>query len=254
MPNNPPSFRLPLNLPSDVHPAVADALRNQDDAITDLQQAIPALKSSITAANPTTSNTPTVTPATTSETVVIPTPAQNVIGVVNDQSGKTAYTTKLSDYGAFIILDDASAVAVTLTGATTISTPWFAVFINLGTGTATLTPASGQINGSGSLALPSNTSTLAAYDGTNWWAETPSVEPLNTPAVAHQWLNSYDAATGAFTQTQPAFSDISGTLSAAQLPATGISVTITTAALTTGGTQGSMTFTDGILTAQTQAT
>ena len=35
---------------------------------------------------------------------------------------------------------------------------------------------------------------------------------------------------------------------------TGISVTITTAKLTTSGTEGSMTFTNGILTAQTQAT
>jgi hypothetical protein len=34
----------------------------------------------------------------------------------------------------------------------------------------------------------------------------------------------------------------------------GLSVTITTAKLTTGGTNGSMTFTNGILTAQTQAT
>jgi len=35
---------------------------------------------------------------------------------------------------------------------------------------------------------------------------------------------------------------------------TGLSVTITTAKLTSGGTNGSMTFTNGILTAQTQAT
>jgi len=34
----------------------------------------------------------------------------------------------------------------------------------------------------------------------------------------------------------------------------GLSVTITTAKLTSGGTNGSMTFTNGILTAQTQAT
>ncbi len=36
--------------------------------------------------------------------------------------------------------------------------------------------------------------------------------------------------------------------------APGISATVTTAALTTGGTEGSMTFTHGILTAQVQAT
>lgn len=34
----------------------------------------------------------------------------------------------------------------------------------------------------------------------------------------------------------------------------GLSVTITTAKLTSGGTEGSMTFTNGLLTAQTQAT
>jgi hypothetical protein len=34
----------------------------------------------------------------------------------------------------------------------------------------------------------------------------------------------------------------------------GLTATITTAALTGGGTQGSMTFVNGILTAQTQAT
>lgn len=133
---------------------------------------------------------------------------------------------------------------------------------------------------------------------------TPTVVPGNMPAVAHEWLNSYDSTTGAFTATQPAFTDISGVAMAAQLPfptattiggvesvapvahewvdsistagvphlsqpaftdvsgrittsqlpSSGLSVTIVTAALTTGGTQGSMTFTNGILTAQTPAT
>jgi hypothetical protein len=44
-----------------------------------------------------------------------------------------------------------------------------------------------------------------------------------------------------------AYSDLTGT-------PTGLSVTITTAKLTPTGTNGSMTFTNGILTAQTQAT
>lgn len=41
------------------------------------------------------------------------------------------------------------------------------------------------------------------------WASV--VAPANTPAVLHQWLKSYNSTTGAFTQTQPALSDISGT-------------------------------------------
>ena len=72
--------------------------------------------------------------------------------------------------------------------------------------------------------------------------------------VAHKWLNSYDALTGLFTQTQPDFTDITGNLATSQLPVAGLSVTITTAALTTLGTQGSMIFTKGLLTAQTPAT
>lgn len=58
----------------------------------------------------------------------------------------------------------------------------------------------------------------------------------------------YTSITGLSTVAHTgAYSDLSG------LP-TGLSVTITTAALTIAGTQGSMTFTNGILTSQTQAT
>ena len=104
------------------------------------------------------------------------------------------------------------------------------------------------------------------YDGTNWL---PVAIAQTKVPLAHQWLISYDAATGLFTSLQPAFTDISGVATAAQvpalsaltgqitdaqLPADGISVTIVTAQLTTLGSQGSMTFTNGILTAQVPAT
>jgi hypothetical protein len=84
---------------------------------------------------------------------------------------------------------------------------------------------------------------------------------------AHKWVNGFSA--GVFTKTQPAFSDVSGTAAAGQIPAlsalsgqiTGaqlpsgvISATIVTAKLTGGGTNGSMTFTNGLLTAETPAT
>jgi len=45
-----------------------------------------------------------------------------------------------------------------------------------------------------------------------------------------------------------------GSIAGTIIPTGGISVTITTAKLTTLGANGSMTFTNGILTAQTQAT
>lgn len=104
------------------------------------------------------------------------------------------------------------------------------------------------------------------YDGINWKHVAIAVAKA---ANASQWLNSYDATTGNFSSTQPAFTDISGVaapaqvpplssllgqITTAQLPSSGLSVTIATAKLTTGGANGSMTFTNGILTAQTPAT
>lgn len=94
--------------------------------------------------------------------------------------------------------------------------------------------------------------------------------------AANQWFDSYNATTGAFTSSQPAYTSLSGLpiLPITILPVAGkylksydqgtgfftqnttagISATIVTAALTAGGTQGSQTFVDGILTAQVQAT
>jgi hypothetical protein len=43
--------------------------------------------------------------------------------------------------------------------------------------------------------------------------------PGSATAVSHEWLNSYSATTGGFTLSQPAFTDISGSLSHSQLPA-----------------------------------
>lgn len=82
-----------------------------------------------------------------------------------------------------------------------------------------------------------------------------------------KWVKGFVG--GVFMKTQPGFSDLSGSATPAQVPAlsslsgqitptqlppSGISVTIITAALTPLGTQGSMTFTNGLLTTQTPAT
>lgn len=44
--------------------------------------------------------------------------------------------------------------------------------------------------------------------------------PANTTSTASQFFTAYNSTTGAFTKAQPAFSDISGTASAGQIPAT----------------------------------
>lgn len=275
MSTNPISFRFPFesqiaNLP----PEVQHLHRTTWNAITDLQGAIAPLKAQIdTNKTSIETNTSTINSNTASETVVT---AANVIGTVNNQSGVTSYTTLPSDYGSFILLNDASPIAVTLSGLPMIQLPFFVAFLNFGTGSATIIPASGLINGAANFVLPGNNGITVSYDGVNYYAEPTSAEPLNTPAIAHEWINAYNASTGAFTQTRPDYSDLTGV---PQLPNTiapvageyltgynagtgnfslstpaGLSVTITTAALTVGGTQGSQTFVGGILTAQVPAT
>ena len=78
--------------------------------------------------------------------------------------------------------------------------------------------------------------------------------PGTAGPIAHKWISSYDTVAGVYTLSQPDFSDLTGQITTAQLPASGLSVTIVTAQLTPTGTQGSMQFTNGILTAQTPAT
>ena len=45
--------------------------------------------------------------------------------------------------------------------------------------------------------------------------------PLTRTAVSHKWLASYDATTGSYTQTQPDYSDLTGTPTLATVAATG---------------------------------
>ena len=85
--------------------------------------------------------------------------------------------------------------------------------------------------------------------------------------VTSQWVRGL--AAGVFVLGQPAFSDVTGIVTPAQvqalsslsgqiamgqLPSAGISAVVNTAKLTVGGANGTMTFTNGVLTAQVQAT
>jgi hypothetical protein len=137
------------------------------------------------------------------------------LGYVNDQTGNTTYATTPGDNGVLLILNDASPIAVTLN---TIAPPYMIFITNSGAGTATLTPSSGTINGSASVTLVTNQFMLAECNGTNWVSTSLIVPPQTFAAVTHEWVNSYTATTGLFTATQPAFTDISGSVAASQLP------------------------------------
>lgn len=137
-------------------------------------------------------------------------------GGVNNQTGNTAYITQTSDNGILILISDASPVTLTLNSG--VTTPFFLFVTNVGSGLATIVPSSGSINSASSIVMPKNGSSVIFFDGTNWWAFPISNQPISFPAVAHEFLNSYDATTGLFTAVQPSFSDISGTATNAQIP------------------------------------
>ena len=241
-----PSFRLPPFIaPGNAHPEVIEAVNYAADGITDLNQAITSLKTQIDAkANATTTAAPSTNTTSSTESVT------NVTiggGPVNNQTGVTAYTTAQMDNGALLIFADASPVAVTLNNSVTL--PWYCFVTNQAAGLVTLTPQQGTINNAASENITTGLFSVVFFDGTNWWAAAVPIVPVNTPGVTHQWLASYNAATGAFALSQPAFTDISGQITTSQLPSSGLTTTIVTAKLTGGGANGSMTFTSGILTA-----
>ncbi len=222
-PLTPPSFRIAFGTQLDDQPrGVQQAHKTQWNAITDIYQSLFAVKSQLDEAKSSVASTAkTVENITSSSETIIVQPS--TIGFVNNQTGATSYATQQSDYGAWIVLDDSSPIAVSLTTAPVISLPWFAILVNLGTGTATLTPATGTISypgnlGASSMPLPSGDCALVVFDGTNFWGFTIPIPPQAIAAITSKWLNSYNSSTGLFTATQPTFTDISGTVAPSQLP------------------------------------
>jgi hypothetical protein len=200
---SPTTFRYPFALsgqPEEVKQAHIFAF----NGILDLQNAVAALNNKI---GPT-SNSTTVVNETVSGGIPSPPPAIPGLGGVNDQTGATSYTTASTDNGILLILNNSSAVAVTLNSAMT--TPFFFFATNFGTGAVTFTPTTGLVNGTASFLLPEGGLFWIGFDGTNWKTSDVLVLAQTFTAVAHEWINSYNAATGVFTATQPTVSDVTG--------------------------------------------
>jgi hypothetical protein len=162
------------------------AHRNAYQGILDLNQAVASLKSQLTSATTTTTTSSTSTSTSTGTQTVVTNTATTTIGYVNDQTGVTAYTTLQSDYAKFIILDDASPIAITLSVASSspaITLPWYVSFLNFGAGTATLTPIDGTISyrenlAAASMPVAQNCAATVVYDGTNFWADLVPIATL----------------------------------------------------------------------------
>ena len=140
-------------------------------------------------------------------------------------------------------------------------------FQNIGTANVTLAPNAPpgyvgplyKINGASSFPIPPGGRYTVTYINSQWTAYVLSTTPVPvvpttfTP-VASQWLTGYDATTGGFSDSQPAFTNISGNLAAGQLPTAGVSATVALAQLTTLGSPGSLTVVNGQITAYTPPT
>jgi hypothetical protein len=120
------------------------------------------------------------------------------------------------------------------------------------TGTPQLSqPAFTDLSGT---AAPNQVPPLNQLSGGVEPGQVPALSLLSGSVTATQ-VPLLSTLNGAVTASQvPALSALSGKITETQLPSAGLSVTVTTAALTVGGTQGSQTFTNGILTAEVAAT
>ena len=236
MSSNPlvPSFRYVNAIPTGAaHETVVQALKDHDDGIVDLQTAIPLLKNQITSIEKKISSSSSSSGSGSGSTATSGVSSFNAqtgaveffpdLGTVDDQTGETSYTLQDQDNGALLVLNDAGAVAVSLNPV--LVNPFIVIVMNMGTGTVTFTATAPQVinsysaTGASSIPLLPGYLCVIALNGLTWNFGTLPIVPQNTPAVLHQWLASYNATTGAFTQTQPAFTDISGSLAASQLPA-----------------------------------
>ena len=128
-------------------------------------------------------------------------PSSTGTGTVTNSAGALAS-------GAVVVgngLNDAKTTAVTVDLSSAVSAPGGFTSVGAGNGTLAL---SGSTSGT-------VTQTVQAGAGT-WTFTWPT-----GPAAAHQWLSTDTGGIGTF--TQPAFSDISGSVAAAQLPNPGAS-------------------------------
>lgn len=212
MANNPVSFRLPFEAQmSNLPPEHQTILRTVWNAITDLQGASSVHSTNIASLTPKSTSTSSSSTSSSSSSTVTATQAQSIasaaiaaqfpsqlqanLGATNNQTG-TSYTIQRSDYGGIVTFDNAAAVAVVLNNgtSTTVNNNFWAALENLGAGTVTLTPASGNVNGVASITLATNQGALVYFDGSNWWA-------LTSVDSSGSGVTSLNALTGALSLT-----------------------------------------------------
>jgi hypothetical protein len=149
--------------------------------------------------------------------------AANVTGLINGgtqavnaQTG-TSYAVLASDAGKLVTGANAAAQAYSIASGVFTSGQFFDLR-NKGAGDLTLTPASATINGQANFVLHAGQDACIVFDGTNFQVETGRQVVAST-APSNQFATGI-GADGVMTYTQPAFTNISGQITGAQLPAT----------------------------------
>lgn len=207
--SNNPSFRYPFEgAISKLPPEHQEPLRALFNGLTDLYSANAINTAKVQSLTPTASTSASTSTVTTQQVKTIAsTQAQAAIsmtfGKVNPQT--SSYTTVLSDYGGIIQINDASANVLTLDG-TTLPNQWFAFIENIGAGTATVTPATGTINGVASITLVTNQSAVVFFDSVNWAAATSvsgSGLPVNDPTFTGTITGPHYAGNGSIGSILP---------------------------------------------------
>jgi hypothetical protein len=154
---------------------VAVNLRRVFNTLNDHDQAINTMYSNGTSSTTTTDTTTTTSTSSSTSSGVTSFNGStgditffSNLGSVDNQSNVVSYTTQTNDGGALLIINDSSAIAITLNF--NVSAPWYTTIYNMGTGTATLTPSSGNINGTTAVVLYGGSFSIVYFDGANFWA------------------------------------------------------------------------------------
>ncbi len=134
------------------------------------------------------------------------------VGGLAGASVKTgSYTVLAGDANTLLAMNSSSAQTITLPASPPSGT-WCVFIQNIGAGVLTVNRNGLTIDTAASnLTVYTGEGVVVFTDGTNYFTERGKGFSLNMPAVSHQFLTAYNAASGQFSQAQPADADLSVT-------------------------------------------
>ena len=134
------------------------------------------------------------------------------VGTLSPQS----YTFASSDANKSVQFAGNAIITATLPSPA-LASGWQTLVSNNSASNLTLKSAL-TINGQGqSVTVPIGGDAWIFCDGSNYWATPQTSAASSILKVANKWLDSYSSLTGQFTQSQPAFSNLSGNIAVTQM-------------------------------------